>query len=127
MEVERLNLQFPFDRYGRRWIANRRVASLILQFARNRDRLCRPKHGSDAGSHFEDRYGDVLRDSELAFEHWHLLLDSLQVEDLGARIDCRCRFDSSGRMQQELNRLVAFASRRVDVNARRELNLDHEG
>src|SRR5215469_10896164 len=55
VKVQRRNLQFPFHRYGRRRIANPLVASLILQLTRNGNRLCRPEHGSDAGSCFRDR------------------------------------------------------------------------
>src|SRR5215472_1140880 len=78
MEVQGLKLQFPFQRHGRRWITNRRVASLILQLTGNRNGIRRPEQGSDTSSYFRDRYSDVLRDSELAFEHRHLLFDGLQ-------------------------------------------------
>src|SRR5215467_8237156 len=54
VEVERLNLNLPFHGCRRRWIADRRVASLILQLAYDRKPLCRPEHGSDAGSYFRD-------------------------------------------------------------------------
>src|SRR6516225_2742801 len=126
MKVQRFNLQFPSQRDGCRWIADRRVASLILQLTRYGKRFRRPEHCSSAGAHLRDRYGDVLRDSELAFEHWHLLLDGLQVQDLGTRIERRCGFDSSGWVQHKLHRFVALDSRRVDMNARWELNIHHE-
>jgi len=126
MEVQGLNLQLPFHRHGRRWIADRHVASLILQLTGNRDGIRRPEQGSDTSSYFRDRYSDVLRDSELAFEHGHLFFDGLQIQGLRTRIDGRRGFDSSGWVQHELNRFVPLDNWRVDVNAGWELNIHDE-
>src|SRR6266852_1615079 len=87
-----------------------------------RDRLPRREERPDAISGFRERYRDILRDPELAFEHRDLLLDRLQVKDLGAWVIHRCWFDSPGRVQDKLNRLVPRHSWGIHVDTRWKLD-----
>src|SRR5260370_32638398 len=122
MEVGGLTLYLPFYRHRGRRIADLLVASLILQLPGNRDRLPRREARSYAISRFRERYRDILRDPELAFEHRDLLLDRFQVKDLGAWVIHGCWFDSPGRVQDKLNRLVPRHSWGIDVDTRWELD-----
>src|SRR5713226_2282295 len=93
-----------------------------MQLSYNGNRLPRREHRSEAISRFGERYRDILRDPELAFEHWDLFLDRLQVKDLGTRVSHACRFDSPGRVQDKLNRLVPCHCWRIDVDTRWKLD-----
>jgi len=127
MEVEGLNLQLPFYRHRGWRIADRLIAGLILQLPGNRNRFPRPELCAEAITRFRERYRDILRDPEPAFKHWDLLLDRLQVKDLGTRVIHGCSFDSPGGVQDKLDRFVPRHSWRINVDTRWKLDFSRQG
>jgi hypothetical protein len=123
LQVKRSNLQLPFYRYGRRWIASRPIAGLIPQFSDNRNCLRGREQRPGAISHFGNTDCDVLCDPEVAVENRHLFFNCLQIKRLGGRVSCGRYFNSGGAVQDELDRLVAPHSRRIHVNIRRKVDV----
>src|SRR4029077_17231233 len=99
----------------------------ILQLSCDRNRLARREYRADAISRFRGSYRDILRDTELALEHPLFFLDRLQVKDRRCRVNRRCGLDSSGWVQDKLNRLVARHSGRIDVDTWWKLDLSGQG
>src|SRR6201987_2847335 len=103
LKVQGEDLQTPRHRHGRGRIANRLVASLILQLSGNGGLLpSRNERADDIGSWREfDR--DVLGDTKLSFKNRHVFLDSFQIEVLRDRVTHRFQFDPWYFVQYELN------------------------
>src|SRR6202007_476649 len=126
VKVKGENLQLPFYRHRRGRIANRLVASLILQIAGDKNSSLLGKQRAEGIRSLRRRYGEILADAKLSLENRDMFLEGFQVQDFRLRVNDRLEFDSWKPLQGELNRLVTLHSGRIDVYIRRELDFGNQ-